>query len=95
MAPFSAARPGAAGRPAGASPAPMGILCLAPGPVVMASPRSPACGGTAPPIIESGSPRSGDRDAVQRMRMNTGREGKERMDVRMDANGGIRVDEDE
>ena len=40
-APFSAARPGAAGRPAGASPAPMGILCLAPGPVVMAPPIPP------------------------------------------------------
>lgn len=56
MAPFPAARPGAAGRPAGAPPAPMGILCLAPGPVVMASPDPPACERTAPPIIESGSP---------------------------------------
>ena len=38
MAPFSAACPGAAGRPAGAPPAPMGIRRLAPGPVVMALP---------------------------------------------------------
>ena len=38
MAPFSAACPGAAGRPAGAPPAPMGIRRLAPGPVVMAPP---------------------------------------------------------
>lgn len=51
-------------------------------------PRFPACERTAPPIIESGSPRSGDRDAAQRIRMDMGREGrregKERMDVRMD-----------
>lgn len=53
-----------------------------------APPDSTACERTAPPIIESGSPRSGDRDAVQRIRMDMGREerreGKERMDVRMD-----------
>ena len=53
-----------------------------------APPDSAACERTAPPIIESGSPRSGDRDAAQRIRMDMGREGrregKERMDVRMD-----------
>ena len=100
MAPFSAARPGAAGRPAGAPRPRRGSGTSRRGPSSW-RPRFPACGRTAPPIIESGSPRSGDRDAVQRMRMDTGREGmregkgRERMDARMDANGGIRVDEDE
>lgn len=73
MAPFSAARPGAAGRPAGAPPAPMGILCLAPGPVVMASPRSPRMREDRAPDHRIRIPRSGDRDAVQRIRMNMGR----------------------
>lgn len=80
---------GRGGPSGGRAPGPDGIRRLAPGPVVMASPPdSAACGRTAPPIIESGSPRSGDRDAVQRIRMDMGREGrregKERMDARMD-----------
>ena len=53
MAPFSAARPGAAGRPAGAPPAPMGILRLAPGPVRghagPAAQPSVSAGACAPP----------------------------------------------
>lgn len=87
--------------PVPSAPGPDGIRHLAPGPVVMTSPPpdSTAYGRTAPPIVASGSPRSGDRDAVQRIRTNMGREGrregKERMDVRMDTNKGIRVDEDE
>ena len=55
MAPFSAARPGAAGRPAGAPPVPMGIRRLAPGPVVMASPP-------IPPHAEGPRPRSSNPD---------------------------------
>ena len=59
--PFSAARPGAAGRPAGAPPVPMGIRRLAPGPVVMAPPiprmrkgRAPDHRIRIPPVRRSG-----------------------------------------
>ena len=80
-------------------PVPMGSGASRRGPSSWRPPDSTAYGRTAPPIVASGSPRSGDRDAVQRIRMNMGREGgregKERMDVRMDTNKGIRVDEDE
>ena len=48
MAPFPAACPGAAGRPAGAPPVPMGIRRLAPGPVVMAPPDPPHARGPRP-----------------------------------------------
>ena len=98
MAPFSAACPGAAGRPAGAPPAPMGIRRLAPGPVVMALPiprmrkdRAPDHRIRIPPVRRSGR---GPADANEH---GEGRdEGREGTDGR--SNGcerGIRVDEDE
>ena len=97
--PVSRGLPGRGGPSGGRAPGPDGIRRLAPGPVVMAPPRFHRMRKDRAPDHRIRIPRSGDRDAVQRIRTNTGREGrregKERMDARTDTNGGIRVDEDE
>ena len=85
VAPFPAACPGAAGRPAGAPPVPMGSGASRRGPSSW-RPRFHRMREDRAPDHRIRIPRSGDRDAAQRIRMDMGREGRERMDVRMDTN---------